>query len=121
MYAPILEFRSDDPLQGCYTDRDGNMYSVARIVDAAKGLDVFEVPIAALDLSAVIWVDCNIFELAYHAKRVAVADLKHPIILDWNGSIADGRHRIMKAIADGRRTIKAVRITWKLVPDRKAE
>jgi hypothetical protein len=49
------------------------------------------------------------------------ADLTCPILLDWNGDIADGRHRLIKALAKGRRTLKARRITWKPEPDRKAE
>lgn len=44
-----------------------------------------------------------------------------PILLDWHGSIADGRHRVLKAIALGKRTIKARRMTWKPDPCRREE
>lgn len=114
---PKLKFRDTDPLQDCY--RNGKEYwSVARLIDAAKDLKPFDMPIAGLDLSAEIWRESNIFDLAFHVKRVNAADLSKPIILDWNGVIADGRHRVIKAIAEGRRTIKAVRITWVITPDR---
>ena len=44
-----------------------------------------------------------------------------PIILDWNGCVADGRHRIIKAIVAGKTTIKAKRLTWRMEPDKKAD
>jgi hypothetical protein len=69
-----------------------------------------------LDLSGAIWSDCSIFELAWHCNKVVKADLRKPIILDWNGCIADGRHRVIKALIEGKRTIKAVRMTWKPDP-----
>lgn len=113
--------RNIDPLQDRYCDRYGNHYSVARLVDDAKDLPVFEVPIAALSLSDVIWTDQSIYELAFHVQKCMKADLDCPILLDWNGDIADGRHRLIAAIAKGRRTLKAKRFTWKLEPDRPAE
>lgn len=114
---PKLEFRDIDPLQDYYNDGLGNSWSVARLADAAKDLEPFEMPLAGIDLDTEIWKGCNIFDLAFHVKKVNEADLSMPIILDWNGSIADGRHRIIKAIIQGKRTIKAVRITWKIKPD----
>jgi hypothetical protein len=44
-----------------------------------------------------------------HMKAVQAADLNFPIILDEDGEIMDGRHRIMKAFLEGKETIKAVR------------
>src|SRR5574337_2225732 len=116
---PKVSMRKHDPLQDYYCDRDGNRYSVARLVDDAKDLPVFDVPLAALDLSSRIWDDCNMFALAAHVKQCVDADLRYPILLSWEGGVADGRHRIIKAIMDGKRTIKAQRMTWKPEPDRK--
>jgi len=48
-------------------------------------------------------------ELVGHMKSVNNADLKYPIILDEDGEVMDGRHRIMKALLTGKKTIKAVR------------
>lgn len=118
MKPPIIKFRDIDPLQDYYNDGRGNWYSVARLVDEAKDLEPFDLPIAGIDLDSEIWKGCNMFDLAFHVKKVQEADLRKPIILDWNGGIADGRHRIIKALVEGRRTIKAVRITWKITPDR---
>lgn len=118
---PKVRMRSADPLQDYYRDRDGNRYCVARLLDDTKDLPVFDVPLAALDLSSMIWDDCNMFALAFHVKKCVDAELRYPILLDWNGGVADGRHRIIKAIMDGKRTIKARRMYWKPEPDTKAE
>lgn len=56
--------------------------------------------------------------MAYHVKAVNESDLKYPIILDWNGSIADGRHRLIKALILGHSTIKCVRMNERPNPDR---
>jgi len=112
-----LTFRDSDPLQDYYFD-GADHYSVARLIDEAKNLTPFDMPLAGIDLSCIIWKDCNIYALAFHVKRVMEADLSKPIILDWNGAIADGRHRLIKALTEGKKTIKAVRITWRMSPDR---
>lgn len=118
---PKVRMRDSEPLQDWYQDRDGNRYSVARLIDDAKALPVFEVPVAALSLSDVIWSDSDVFGLAFHLKKCMDADLSCPILLDWRGDIADGRHRLIKAIALGKRTIKARRITWRPEPCRPAD
>jgi hypothetical protein len=66
-----------------------------------------------------IWSDSNMFDLAAHVKRCMDADLDEPILIDWHGTLADGRHRVLKALAQGKRTIKARRMTWKPEPCRK--
>ncbi|MEI2416213.1 hypothetical protein V8Z80_08515 [Orrella sp. JC864] len=118
---PRVEFRPIDPLQDYYDDGQGNQYSVARLVDDAKDLPIFDCPLAALDLSGEIWKGSNMHGLAFHVRKVMRADLDVPILLDWNGGIADGRHRVIKALALGKRTIKAKRMTWKPDPCRKSE
>lgn len=114
--APKLEFREIEPLQDYYYDGQGGYYSIAKLHDDTKELPIFDCPVAALDLSAEAWEGCDMFDLAFHVKRVNEADLSMPILLDWQGSIADGRHRVIKAIVEGKRTIKARRMTWKPVP-----
>ena len=50
-------------------------------------------------------------ELAEHVTRVYDASLDHPILLDPDGFIMDGWHRVVKALCQKRQTIKAVRFT----------
>lgn len=44
-----------------------------------------------------------------HMHAVEAADLSCPIILDEDGEIMDGRHRVMKALYLEQPTIRAVR------------
>lgn len=113
---PKVSIKKSQPLQEYY-QADKYRYSVARLIDAANGCEVFEMPLAGLDLDYRIWRESNMLELALHVEKVMDADLSKPIILDWNGCLADGRHRVIKALIEGRRTIKAVRLEVELEPD----
>ncbi|MBS0229251.1 MAG: hypothetical protein JSS23_11220 [Proteobacteria bacterium] len=57
-------------------------------------------------------------EMVMHMKAVQKADLSFPIILDEDGELMDGRHRIMRAMLEGRETIKAVRFDENPTPDK---
>lgn len=118
---PKVRLRDAEPLQDYYRDGEGNQYSVARLLDDTKDLPVFDMPLAGVSLSSTIWHGDDMFWLAFHVKKCMDADLACPILLDWRGNIADGRHRVLKAIALGRTTIKARRMTWQPEPDKKAE
>lgn len=113
-----VKFADHTPLEGYYNDGLGNLYSVARLVDMCKDLEPFSVPLQGFDLSHQIWTGYSIFDLAFHVKAVNDADLSFPIILDWNGAIADGRHRLIKALTLGHSTIKCVRMYWKPEADK---
>lgn len=115
---PKIEINKHAPLQDYYCDGYGNEYSVARIIDEAKDLEAFDCPLASLDLSYRIWRDSDIIEMAEHVKRVNESGLDNPIILDWSGAIADGRHRVIKALVEGKSTIKAVRLKERIHPCR---
>ena len=83
-------------------------WSVPRLFALAKDLPVMEIPLDHL----CIWqtyTKLTIRQMVMHMKAVEAADLEFPIILDEDGEIMDGRHRIMKAILLGHKTIKAVR------------
>ncbi|HEY3434249.1 MAG TPA: hypothetical protein VGK41_01215 [Solirubrobacterales bacterium] len=118
---PAPRFGSIDPLQEYFEDRDGNRWSVARLIDDTRDLPVFDLPLAGLTLSDRPWEGYDLWELAYHVKKVMEADLSYPILLSWNGAIADGRHRVLKALATGETTIKARRMHWRPEPCRKAQ
>jgi len=107
-----LPLGRNDPLLEYY-HTEGKKWSVARLIEDTKDLEVFDLPLAGMDLSGAVWQGCSMFDLARHVRKCMDADLSKPIILDWEGTIADGRHRVIKAVAEGRKTIKAVRMTWK--------
>ena len=106
-----------NPNQGDEHVIDGKTkYSCARLFHLAKDLPVFDLPLAALDLSSTPFDGENMMDLAYHARKIMDADLSYPIILFQDGVVADGRHRIIRALADGKATIKAVRLEHNPTP-----
>lgn len=83
-------------------------WSVARLAELSKDFPVMNVPLDHLN----VWHDykhLRLRDFVMHMKAVNAADLSFPIILDEDGEIMDGRHRIMKAMLTGRKTIPAVR------------
>ena len=52
-----------------------------------------------------------------HMKLIDEADLSFPIILSSNGAIMDGRHRVAKALREGRKEITAVQFEHDSDPD----
>jgi len=67
-----------------------------------------EVPIDCIN----IWhkyEKLNLREMIMHMRAINNADLDYPIILDEDGEIMDGRHRLMKAMLEGISTVKVVR------------
>ena len=85
-----------------------NVWSVARLIELSKDLPVMEIPLDHLNVYYT-YDKMTLRELAMHMKAVENADLDMPIIMDEDGDIMDGRHRVMKAMLTGAETIKAVR------------
>ncbi len=56
-------------------------------------------------------------EFVGHIQKVLDADLTYPIILDDEGYVMDGRHRIAKALLEGHESIKFVRFEKTPGPD----
>jgi hypothetical protein len=89
--------------------RLGNhQWSVARLFELSKGLEVFTMPVAGLYM-AQKYPDLSVRDMVMHMNAVNNANLDYPIILDEDGEIMDGMHRVMKAMLTGQETIKAVR------------
>ena len=83
-------------------------WSVARLITLAKDLPVMTIPLDHLNIYYK-YKNLTLRELVGHMKSVNDADLKFPIILDEDGEVMDGRHRIMKALLTNKKAIKAVR------------
>ena len=52
-----------------------------------------------------------------HMRLIDEADLSHPIILDQDGRVMDGMHRVCKAVRDGKDQILAFRFVTDPEPD----
>lgn len=94
-----------------------NLWSVPRLFELSRALPVMDVPLAHLNVNYT-YSKITLREMVMHMRAVQEADLDYPIILDEDGELMDGRHRIMRAILDGRETIKAVRFTENPAPCR---
>ena len=84
-------------------------WSIPRLIQLSKDLPVMELPLDAMNLAAIEYKYLNARGFVMHMNAVMQADLSYPIILDEDGEIMDGRHRIIKALYTGELTIKAVR------------
>lgn len=74
------------------------------------GLIPFDVPLASFDLTPMHFKVNSTDSFIWHMKRCMCADTDIPILLDDMGQVADGNHRICKAILEGKRYIKAYRM-----------
>ena len=94
-------------------------WSVARLIKLTEDFEVFEIPMKFLDVGYML-PEMDLRGVVTHMKAVEAADLTFPIILDENGTLLDGRHRIMKALLEGAETIKAVRFSKNPSPCRRS-
>lgn len=92
--------------QSCNLGR--HQWSVPRLFELARKLPVMDVPLSHLNLYY-IYEKLTLRDMVMHMNAVNAADLSTPIILDEDGELMDGRHRLMKALLLGEKTIKAVR------------
>lgn len=83
-------------------------WSVPRLFELARELPIMDIPLDHLNVYYT-YEKLTLREMVTHMKAVNDADLSMPIILDEDGELMDGRHRIMKAMLTGAETIKAVR------------
>lgn len=104
-------------LQDNYTTIRGKKYKALTLIEQSKKYKPFDLPLAGIDLSRGCWDMTDLDDFIHHANRTKNADLNYPIILDDCGAIADGMHRICKAVILGRKTIKAIRLEVMPVPD----
>jgi hypothetical protein len=52
-----------------------------------------------------------------HCRRIQQVDLGYPIVLDPDGRVMDGMHRVARALLEGRTSIKARRLGQLPPPD----
>lgn len=89
--------------------RLGKVYNVHAACLLAEDLPVKQLSLE--DLSIHYYAPCTdtFRSFVEHIKLVNDADLSYPILLNQDGAIIDGMHRLAKAILTGKKTIKARR------------
>lgn len=88
---------------------NGGVHYIASIIESSKDLEVLEIPMKHLNINGYQLAAGSLRAVVASMKHVLEADMQYPIILDEDGWIIDGRHRVCKALLEGHETIKAVR------------
>jgi hypothetical protein len=115
MKVPISSLKFDESV---YV-RGKNEWKAKTLYDFAKmkGYKAMDMPLWNIDLT-IDPLECNqLYDFIFQCKRVMRCSLDQPIILDNYGQIADGYHRVCKAILQGKETIKAIRLLEMPTPD----
>ena len=107
----------DRDKHACSMSKDGGWY-VSNLIEFSKNKDNiidFELDTYSIALNETIWGKLTMYDIINHFRRTNESDLQYPIIMSEEGWILDGWHRIVKAILNDTRYIKAVR--FKKNPD----
>ena len=112
------------PKQTHSTERDGKRYIwyTERLWKLAKDLPEYEVDVESfVELDRDCWFgegkSPTIREVAAHCRRINDTDSSIPVIINENGRLMDGGHRLARAVLEGRKTVKAVRFNEMPEPD----
>lgn len=90
---------------------------ISNLVSLASKLPIQEMPLEHLNIYNLYPKISSMRGFVMHIKGVLKADLICPIILDDEGYVMDGRHRIAKALLEEHETIKFVRFEETPKPD----
>jgi hypothetical protein len=104
--------------EGQMCEFGNSQWFIARLITLTKDFEVMEVPLESMNIYY-LYDKLTLREMVTHMHAVSDADLSYPIILDEDGELLDGRHRIMKALFLGKKTIKAVKFDVNPDPCRK--
>lgn len=96
-------------------------WSVSRLIALSQELKPFKISMKHLNYSECVPKATTTTECVEHVRAINNADLSYPIILDSEGSIMDGRHRIIKALVTNEKSILAVRFDITPEPDYRGE
>ena len=98
-------------------------WDVDRLVELTAGLPAFDLEVDTVaELDEEYWfadsdVAPTVRAVVEHAQLIDEVDLEHPIILDVEGRVMDGMHRVARALRDGHMTVRAVRFEVQPPPD----
>lgn len=82
---------------------------ISRLIKITENFEVQTMSMSALNTYGLTLSIVDLKSAAVSFKRVLDADLSFPIILDDDGYVMDGRHRIAKSLFQGEKDIKFVR------------
>ena len=100
------------------SDNDGNKWLISELIAKVKEQDLkeFDIPLQHLCISDKKIGGMPIREFVSYVRQIEECSLDDPIILDEDGAIFDGCHRVAKALIAELETIKAVRFESNPLP-----
>jgi hypothetical protein len=115
----------DFPEHGFLDGDDENTYywRASTLWKLSETMEVEHVPLNSFDWTNENFQCGNLSDpplwrdIGNHTKQILAADLQYPIILNAEGHVMDGMHRILKSYVFGLPTIKAVRFKVTPPPD----
>ncbi len=109
----VIEYDKVKVEEETYTTRDKTYRTIDLIKEVEnQKLIPFDLPLIGVNLSRLPFEVESLDQFAWHCKRVQETDLSNPIILDVEGAVCNGNHRIVKAIIEGKEKIKAYRLKY---------
>lgn len=97
-------------------------WDVRRLIALSAHLPVKQVPLASIaEIDTDHWYfhgevpTCR--SIVEHAKLIAAADCAYPIILDSQGRVMDGMHRVCRLLMEGAEFVSAVQFEQDPAPD----
>jgi hypothetical protein len=105
------------------SERGPLAWDVDRLISLTSDQEPIDLPLERIrELDETFWFSgdgdiptCR--RVPEHARLISETDLAHPVILDPQGRVMDGMHRICKALILGSTTIRAVRLSVMPEPD----
>lgn len=88
---------------------NGREYNIHAAVTLARDIEVKNLVIEDMYIGYGSPCKDTLRAFLEHMKMVNEADLSYPILLNEDGFVIDGRHRLAKAILNGDKTIKSKR------------
>lgn len=106
---PSVKIEGCAVFENTYSD-EGKVWTVTNLIARARDLEQFDLPLAAIYVDTEVWKPTgSAYGIALHMRRALDVDTSYPVILSQEGFIMDGWHRVLRALIDGKTTIKAVR------------
>jgi hypothetical protein len=97
-------------------------WDIHRLIELSANFPVIDVEVSSIAaIDTPYWFDEDerptVRKIADHVRLVEEVDVEYPIILGPDGQVMDGMHRVVRALLEGRPTIRAVQFAELPEPD----
>ena len=95
---------------------EGNKWRIRDLRSVVQNEKPFDLPLGLFNFREHEFEAKDLYEFAQHMLHVQESDLQYPVIMDQRGRVVDGRHRIVKALLEGKESVKCVKIPDGAIP-----